>query len=164
MYWLCSQSTTKTTKRRHTVMQNNLLVNIMTFNIYLSPGSKFRLKTVVEHIVFLSYFWTYILPSTSGINFIRDHSFSRYAKFSEKLTFFTPWYDTLTHVCILGCKKCKFYAKFSKKLTSLTPWPLDTLTHVCILGCKRCKFCAKFSKKLTSLTPWYTHACMHIRV
>ena len=33
----------------------------------------------------------------------RGHSFDTNAKFSEKLTFVTPWY---THVCVSGGKKC----------------------------------------------------------
>ena len=32
------------------------------------------------------------LRKVNGTSSIRDHSFSTYAKFSEKLTFLTPWY------------------------------------------------------------------------
>ena len=38
------------------------------------------------------------------IHFNRDHSFSTFAKFSEKLTFLTP--DKHTYVCESGGKKC----------------------------------------------------------
>ena len=38
-----------------------------------------------------------------GNDFLGDHSFSKYAKFSEKLTFLTP--DTHIYVCISGGKK-----------------------------------------------------------
>ena len=42
---------------------------------------------------------------------IRNHSFSTYAKFSEKLTFLTPWYET--YVWESGGKKWYFSENFA---------------------------------------------------
>ena len=39
----------------------------------------------------------------------RDHSFSTYARFSEKVTFLTPWYAS-------GGKKCKFFENIAYAL------------------------------------------------
>ena len=51
---------------------------------------------------------------------ILGHPFSTYTKFSEKLTFLTPWCahicvhvpDTHIYVCVSGGKKCWFFRKF----------------------------------------------------
>ena len=55
---------------------------------------------------------------------IRDHSFSTYAKFSEKLTFLTPHPhppDTNTYLVRIRCKKCWFFGKFCVRTKWMTP-------------------------------------------
>ena len=41
---------------------------------------------------------------------LRDHSFTTYSKFSEKLTFLSA--DTHTYACVSGGKKCYFFGEF----------------------------------------------------
>ena len=51
------------------------------------------------------------------------HSFSTYAKFSDKLTYLTPWYEH-------GCKKCKLFEKFPV----LTKWKSTIKTKEILKG------------------------------
>ena len=47
--------------------------------------------------------WWHFCMRVVNISFIRDHLFCPFAKYSEKLTFLTPWYS---YVCVSGSKKC----------------------------------------------------------
>ena len=56
---------------------------------------------------------------------LRDHSFSAYAKFSEKLIFLTPWYSHV--VCVSGGKKFLFFGKFCARTKWMIPDRDDNL-------------------------------------
>ena len=56
----------------------------------------------------------------------RDHSFSTFAKFSEKITFLTP--DTHIYMCVSRGKKCQFFGKFCVCTKSMIPneyWSIE---------------------------------------
>ena len=54
----------------------------------------------------------------------RDHSFDTYAKFSEKVTFLTPWYAQV-RLHIRG-NKCCFFGKFCER----TKWMIAKSKYV----------------------------------
>ena len=68
---------------------------------------------------------------------MRDHSFSTYAKFSEKLTLFSPWYAHLRgYAHLSGDKNCWFFGKFcvrSKWMFYTCIWSLQSTLNVLIL-------------------------------
>ena len=49
-----------------------------------------------------------------------DHSFSTFAKFSEKTTFITPYMQT--YLCVSGVKKCYFFGKFRVRIKWMIPF------------------------------------------
>ena len=49
----------------------------------------------------------------------RNHQFSTYAKFFQKLTFLTPWY---AHERVSGGKKCYFFGKFCVRTQWTNPY------------------------------------------
>ena len=55
---------------------------------------------------------TFNIEDRKSKPFLRDHSFSMYAKFSEKLTFFTPWYARVS-VRIMGQEMLVFLENFA---------------------------------------------------
>ena len=59
------------------------------------------------------YFFKYILLVT------KDHSFSTYTKFLEKLTFFTPWYSM--YVSFSGGKNVTFSENVAYLLNEWSP-------------------------------------------
>ena len=70
----------------------------------------FTWKYKRDFTIFLSHenmkcvdFYTFPIKSVDYYTFPGDHSFSKYAKSSEKLTFLALW---LTHGCVSGGKKC----------------------------------------------------------
>ena len=77
-------------KIHHLKWQNNIRWLSLDL-VYISKLSKPHLK--------LKQF----VPSAFIQQFIRDHSFSTWARFSEKLTFLIPWY--VHYVGVSGCKK-----------------------------------------------------------
>ena len=59
---------------------------------------------------------------------VRDHSFSTFSKFSERLTFLTPWY---IYVCVRGVRNVSFSENFENVLNE---WSLTrTVNHRSIL-------------------------------
>ena len=63
--------------------------------------------------------------SVWNLNLVRDHPFSTYAKYSEKLTFLTPLYAHI-HAHIRGLEMLAFQKKFVHTKWMI-PWPILTL-------------------------------------
>ena len=55
--------------------------------------------------------------------FVWGHLFSTYTKYSEKLTFLTPWNEhvRVRIVCLSGGKKCSFFGKFCVRINWIIP-------------------------------------------
>ena len=96
----------------------------------------------------LEYYWnsmwyidSKVVYSIQHIFLLRDHAFSTCTKFSEKVTFRTPWN---AHARVSGCKKWVYYAKPSSE-GYLEFSQKSTLLRKYLTAFSRCLFLQKSS-------------------
>ena len=87
----------------------------MMWSLFLSSHRRFC-NAYEHHLRLLKYFPSVYVsferPWFSYYSSIRDHSFSKYAKFSQKVTFLTPWYASV-RVQIMGVRNVSFWENFA---------------------------------------------------
>ena len=106
---------------KHDMNDSNQNILILGSSCFKAPSLfwSYYLQNLILHSrellfkTFANAFWT----TPYGF---WNHSFSTYANFSEKLTFFTPW---CAHVCNAnGGKKCYFSEHFANVLNEWSLW------------------------------------------